>query len=75
MHARMCAIVRNEPFFTSLSKHTTQLSCPSCGVRRMAESAALVVDKLLPEQPMRQQVLSFPFPLRFLFASRPAVME
>src|SRR5690554_7536469 len=44
--------------------------CPSCGARRMAESAALLVDEVLPEQPMRQWVLSFPFQLRFLFASR-----
>lgn len=48
--------------------------CPSCGARRMAESAALLVDEVLPEQPMRQWVLSFPFQLRFLFASRPAIM-
>ncbi len=48
--------------------------CPSCGARRMAESAALLVDEVLPEQPMRQWVLSFPFPLRFLFASRPEIM-
>ena len=48
--------------------------CPSCGVRRMAESAALLVDEVLPEQPMRQWVLSFPFQLRFLFASRPEIM-
>ena len=41
--------------------------CPSCGARRMAESAALLVDEVLPEQPMRQWVLSFPFQLRFLF--------
>ena len=48
--------------------------CPSCGARRMAESAALLVDEVLPAQPMRQWVLSFPFQLRFLFASRPAIM-
>jgi len=48
--------------------------CPSCGARRMAESAALLVDEVLPEQPMRQWVLSFPYPLRFLFASRPAIL-
>ena len=48
--------------------------CPSCGVRRMAESAALLVDEVFPEQPVRQWVLSFPYPLRFLFASRPAIM-
>jgi len=40
----------------------------------MAESAALLVDEVLPEQPVRQWVLSFPFQLRFLFASRPEVM-
>ena len=43
--------------------------CPSCGARRMAESAALLVDEVFPEQPVRQWVLSFPYPLRFLFAS------
>ncbi len=48
--------------------------CPSCGARRMAESAALLVDEVLPEQPMRQWVLSFPFQLRFLFATRPAIL-
>jgi len=48
--------------------------CPSCGARRMAESAALLVDEVLPQRPMRQWVLTFPYPLRFLFAARPAVM-
>jgi ribosomal protein S27E len=48
--------------------------CPSCGARRMADSAALLVDEVLPHQPMRQWVLSFPFPLRFLFASQPIIM-
>ena len=36
--------------------------------------AALLADEVFPEQPVRQRVLSFPYPLRFLFASRPAVM-
>ena len=40
--------------------------CPSCGARRMTESAALLVDAILPEAPVRQWVLTFPFPLRFL---------
>jgi ribosomal protein S27E len=48
--------------------------CPSCGASRMAESAALLVDEVLPEQPIRQWVLSFPFQLRFLLASRPQLM-
>jgi len=49
--------------------------CPSCGARRMAESAALLVDEVLPQAPMRQWVLSVPFPLRFLFATRPKIMS
>lgn len=48
--------------------------CPSCGARRMAESAALLVDEVLPHKPMRQWVISVPFPLRFLFASQPKIM-
>jgi hypothetical protein len=40
----------------------------------MAESAALLVDDVLPHQPIRQWVLSFPFPLRFLLASYPELM-
>ena len=40
----------------------------------MAESAALLVDEVLPRKPMRQWVLSVPFPLRFLFASQPKIM-
>ena len=40
----------------------------------MVESAALLVDEVLPREPIRQWVLSFPFQLRFLFASRPAIM-
>ena len=48
--------------------------CPSCGARRMVESAALLVDEVLPRLPMRQWVLSVPFQLRFLFARNPQVM-
>lgn len=48
--------------------------CRSCGARRMAESAALLVDEVLPHEPMRQWVRSVPYPLRFLFATRPAIM-
>lgn len=48
--------------------------CPNCGARRMAESAALLVDDILPYESIRQWVLSFPFQLRFLFASYPHIM-
>ena len=55
----------------------------------MVESAALLVDEVFPEQPVRQEwcrdaaftdlrmewVLSVPYPLRFLFASRPAILS
>ena len=40
----------------------------------MVEASALLVDAVLPEQPIRQWVLSVPYPLRFLFASQPKVM-
>lgn len=45
--------------------------CPSCGGRRMAETAALLADEVLPERPLRQWVLSLPFALRFLLATYP----
>ena len=45
--------------------------CPSCGGRRMAETAALLADEVLPERPLRQWVLSLPFALRFLLATDP----
>ena len=48
--------------------------CPSCGARRMVDSAALLVDEVLPRVPLRQWVLSVPFQLRFLFASYPDLM-
>ncbi len=38
--------------------------CPSCGARRMSETAAHLVDSVLPQQPIRQWVLSFPFQIR-----------
>ena len=48
--------------------------CPSCGALRMAETAALLVDEVFPDVPLRQWVISFPFPLRFLFAAHPQAM-
>lgn len=49
--------------------------CPSCGARRMAETAALLVDDVLPHKPIGQWVLSFPYPLRFLLANNPQVLS
>ncbi len=48
--------------------------CPSCGARRMADSAALLADEVLPAKPIRQPVLSLPFALRFLLATDPAAL-
>ena len=43
--------------------------CPSCGARRMVESAAHLVEHVIPAVPVRQWVVSFPIPLRILFAA------
>ena len=42
--------------------------CPSCGGRRMAERAAHLVDRVLPDVPIRQWVLSVPYRLRYQLA-------
>ncbi len=42
--------------------------CPSCGGRRMADTAAYLVDRVLPVVPVRQWVLSLPFGLRYRLA-------
>jgi hypothetical protein len=48
--------------------------CPSCGARRMAETAARLVYRVIPKVPVRQWVLSFPIPLRSLFAVPPELL-
>lgn len=42
--------------------------CSSCGGRRMADTAAHLVDRVLPKVPVRQWVLSQPFALRYRLA-------
>ncbi len=42
--------------------------CPSCLGRRMNEGALNLVDHVLPDVPLRQFVLTLPFPLRFPLA-------
>ena len=49
--------------------------CPSCGGRRMSATAADVVDRVLPEVPLRQWVLSVPFALRVRLAADPAMLN
>ncbi len=48
--------------------------CPSCGARRMAQTAAHLVDQVIPRVPVRQWVLSLPIPLRLLLAAQPQVL-
>ena len=45
--------------------------CPSCGARRMVETSAHLIDHVLPAVPVRQWVLSFPWPIRLLLSTRP----
>jgi Putative transposase/Transposase zinc-binding domain len=42
--------------------------CPSCGGRRMNDVAAHLVDRVVPDVPVRQWVLSLPHKYRFLIA-------
>ena len=43
--------------------------CPSCSGRRMAETAAHLVDHVLPHRPYRQFVVTFPFEMRHWMAT------
>src|SRR5215471_17369380 len=43
--------------------------CPSCAGRRMAQTAAHLVEQVLPWVPTRQWVVSVPVPLRYWMAS------
>lgn len=40
----------------------------------MTQTAALLTDHILPYHPIRQYVLSLPFPLRFLLATKPELI-
>jgi hypothetical protein len=43
--------------------------CPLCGAKRMSETAAYLVDHVIPSVPVRQWVLSLPIALRVLLAA------
>ena len=49
--------------------------CPSCTARRMSNTAAHLVDTVLPQVPYRQWVLSFPRRVRFLLAKDAALLS
>jgi hypothetical protein len=48
--------------------------CPSCAGRRMANTGAHLVDRVLPDVPVRQFVLSLPYELRRLAAFKADVL-
>ena len=48
--------------------------CPSCGARRMAQTAAHLVDHVIPHVPVRQWVLALPILLRLLLAAQPKLL-
>ena len=48
--------------------------CPSCTGRRMAGEAAALVDRIVPNIPVRHYVMAFPYDLSGLAATRPEVL-
>jgi hypothetical protein len=63
VHCDACRLDRVVPFSCK-----GRAFCPSCGGRRMADTAAHLVDRVFPEVPIRQWVLSLPFALRYRLA-------
>jgi len=63
VHCDVCRLDRLVPYSC---KHRG--FCPSCGGRRMTDTAAHLVDHVFPEVPVRQWVLSLPFALRYRLA-------
>jgi hypothetical protein len=63
VHCDACRLDRVVPFSCK-----GRAFCPSCGGRRMADTAAHLVDRVFPEVPVRQWVLSLPFALRYRLA-------
>ena len=52
----------------------SRTACPTCSGRRMANTAAAIVDRVLPDVPVRQYVLSLPYELRRLAAFKADVL-
>ena len=49
-------------------------TCPACASRRMCNTAAFLIDRVLPNLPVRQWVLSLPWELRPVAAAKPDVL-
>jgi ribosomal protein S27E len=63
---RRCANCAHEKLVTFSCKRRG--FCPSCGGRRMAQTAAYLVDHIIPRAPVRQWVLSLPISCPSAFA-------
>ena len=63
LHCDDCGLDRLLPFSCK-----GRAFCPSCGGRRMADTAAHLVDRVFPEVPVRQWVLTLPVALRYRMA-------
>jgi hypothetical protein len=75
-HGSCCAFTApSAPMKSSWPSPVRKSFYPSCGARRMAETAAHLVDHVIPPVPVRQWVLSFPIPLRFLLAAHPNLLS
>jgi len=69
LHTASCASIAMPAERTgSFHSHASVAASASCGGRRMADTAAHLVDRVLPEVPVRQWVLSLPFALRYRLA-------
>ena len=63
LHCDACGLDRLVPY--SCKRRGV---CNSCGGRRMSDTAAHLVDRVLPRVPIRQWVLSLPYALRYRLA-------
>jgi ribosomal protein S27E len=68
-----CPRCRHE-FFVAFSCGARTV-CPSCSGRRMAAASVHLTDRVLPDAPVRQYVLSAPYELRLLLTSRSEVLS
>ncbi len=53
----------------------TRVLCPRCGGRRMSSTAVHLVERVLPDAPLRQWVVTFPQPLPRLLGWRPELLQ
>ncbi|MCO4793459.1 MAG: transposase [Bacteriovoracaceae bacterium] len=69
----VCHHCKNEKLVPFSCKSRT--ICPRCAGRRMNDGASHLLDHVIPDVPIRQWVISFPFLLRYLLAYRPKLQN